>query len=156
MQNKEKLMITEREKDKYIDALTDELSILRAKAMIPQDELAKLIGISRQTYGAIERKSRRMSWNTYLSLILFFDYTKSTHKMLRKLSIFPDELINKFNQYNKDIEIEDEYIFGLSLDSINKLDDKALHAIKTVVKMEYLRCNKISNDNFDKINILNR
>ena len=80
MENKETWMITEEEKEQLINVLTDELSALRAKADISQEEISKLIGISRQTYGAIERKTRKMSWNTYLSLILFFDYTKSTHK----------------------------------------------------------------------------
>ena len=97
MINKDKLTITEEEKSTFINALTNELPALRAKAGVPQDELAKIIGISRQTYGAIERKTRKMSWNVYLALILFFDYTKSTHDMLRHLSAFPDDLVDKFN-----------------------------------------------------------
>lgn len=97
MENKEKLTITEEEKNNFITALTNELPALRAKARIPQEELAKIIGISRQTYGAIERKTRPMSWNTYLSLIWFFDYNKSTHDMLRHLSAFPNDLVDKLN-----------------------------------------------------------
>ena len=97
MENKEKWTITEEEKNKFINALTEELPALRAKARVPQGELAKIIGISRQTYGAIERKKRNMSWNTYLSLIWFFDYNKSTHDMLRHLSAFPKDLVDKLN-----------------------------------------------------------
>ena len=48
MDSKARWQITPKEKDKYIDALTDELPILRAKADISQEDLAKIIGISRQ------------------------------------------------------------------------------------------------------------
>lgn len=97
MENKEKFTITEEEKNKFIDALTNELTALRAKSGLAQGELAKMVGISRHTYGEIERGKRRMSWNIYLSLILFFDYTNATHDMLRKLSAFPTDLVNKLN-----------------------------------------------------------
>ena len=97
MDNKEKWTITEEEKNNFINSLTNELSALRAKAGVSQDDLAKFIGISRQTYGSIERKKKKMSWNVYMSLLLFFDYNKSTHNMLRQLSTFPTDLINKFN-----------------------------------------------------------
>lgn len=93
-----KWIVTDEEKDELIEALTNELVVLRAKAGVAQDELAKLIGVSRQTYGSIERKKRKMSWNVYMSLILFFDYNKLTHDMLRKLSTFPTDLVNKINQ----------------------------------------------------------
>ena len=67
--------LDEADKEKLISALTPELTILRVKAEISQGELANLIGVSRQTYGAIERGARQMTWNTYLSLILSVSYT---------------------------------------------------------------------------------
>ena len=36
-----------------------------------------------------------MSWNTYLSLLLFFDTNNSTRNMLRALNIYPKELMSK-------------------------------------------------------------
>ena len=57
-----KRVIPEEEKKKYIKALAEELPSLRAKVGVPQDELARIIGVSRQTYGAIERRVREMSW----------------------------------------------------------------------------------------------
>lgn len=141
-----KWTITEKEKDNFIDNLTNELAVLRAKAGIPQEELSKLIGISRQTYGAIERKQRRMSWSTYLALILFFDYTKVTHDMLRKLPAFPEDLINRFNEYSKDNNLDIEKTIGMKQFNLEeKLDDRALHAIKTVIMLEYARCNEVPN-----------
>ena len=56
-----KWLLTEDEKNSFIATLTPHLSMLRAQAEISQEELANLIGISRQTYSAIERKNRRMS-----------------------------------------------------------------------------------------------
>ena len=58
MEEISKFFLTEEEKDKFIDALTPELALLRAKVEISQEEIANLIGISRQTYGSIERKAR--------------------------------------------------------------------------------------------------
>lgn len=97
MENHAKWILTDEEKDSFIATLTPCLTVLRTKAEISQEELANLIGVSRQTYSAIERKIRRMSWSTYLSLVLFYDHNQQTHKMIRQLSIFPKELIIRFN-----------------------------------------------------------
>ena len=78
-----------------IEMMTENLASLRAKANITQGEISNLIGISRQTYYAIETGQRTMSWNTYLSLLLFFDTNNSTRSMLRALSIYPKELMSK-------------------------------------------------------------
>lgn len=44
-----KWVISEEEKKKYIKALAEELPSLRARVGVPQDELARIIGVSRQT-----------------------------------------------------------------------------------------------------------
>lgn len=90
------------DKSQLIDRLTSELAPLRIKIGISQDELANLIGISRQTYGAIERGSRKMTWNTYLSLILFYDYNNTTHEFIRKIGAFPDKLVEVFNRMEEE------------------------------------------------------
>lgn len=90
-------ILLENEKEKLISLLTPELTTLRAKAEISQGELANFIGISRQTYGAIERRTSKMSWNTYLSIILFYDYNETTHEFIRINHIFPDELVKQIN-----------------------------------------------------------
>lgn len=142
MDSKRKWTISTREKEQYIDALQEELPILRAKAGVPQDELAKLIGISRQTYGAIERKGRRMSWSTYLSLIFFFDYNRVTHKMIRSLSAFPEAMIDRINDGPDALNFE--RIVGISMDGIEDvLDEQALHAIRTLIMVEFARCNNL-------------
>lgn len=56
-----KYYLSEEEKYALIEKLTPELPLLRAKAEISQEEIANIIGTSRQTYGTIERKARKMS-----------------------------------------------------------------------------------------------
>ena len=62
----------EKFKTAYIDKLAENLSMLRANAGVIHGDVADRIGIARQTYSAIECGRSRMSWNTFMSLILFF------------------------------------------------------------------------------------
>lgn len=80
------------EKNDLIDRLTKELPALRGAAKASQDEIANAIGVSRQTYNAVEIQKRKMTWNTYMSLILFFDYNPNTHNTIRQLDAFPQRL----------------------------------------------------------------
>ena len=88
------LDLDEARKKELVDILAGDLIVLRAKSGVSQDELSKSIGISRQTYQAIETGKRRMTWRTYLALLLFFDYNALTHDMLRSLRVFPEEFQN--------------------------------------------------------------
>lgn len=89
--------IQEIDKERLIDILTDELPVLRAKIGLSQDDLSSIIGISRQTYSSIETKKRRMSWNTFLSLILVFENNEKTNYLLQTIEAFPEELKNVLN-----------------------------------------------------------
>lgn len=82
METGSKWLLTD-EENRFISALTPNLNVLRTKAEISQEELTNFIGISRQTYSAMERRIRKMAWSTYLSLILFYDYNQKTHQMIR-------------------------------------------------------------------------
>lgn len=84
-------------KDSYIEVLTESLLPLRTKAEITQEEIASIIGISRQTYYALETRRRPMSWSTYLSLVLFFDTNVETHSMLRDINAYPTDLMIKMS-----------------------------------------------------------
>ena len=53
--------ISDKERSLLISRLVDELPVLRTKLGASQDDLANLIGISRQTYSSIETKRRKMS-----------------------------------------------------------------------------------------------
>jgi DNA-binding XRE family transcriptional regulator len=88
---------TSLDKDKLIKVLVEELPALRAKIGLSQEELSNIIGISRQTYSSIETNKRKMSWSTFLSLILVFGYNEKTASMLELSGAFPTELKELLN-----------------------------------------------------------
>lgn len=94
---REKWYISKKYKDLSMEILQDNLSALRARVDITQEELANILGISRQTYYAIESKKKQMSWNIFMSMIFFFHELKSTSEMLKELKIYPIDLILRFN-----------------------------------------------------------
>lgn len=160
MESVSKWLLSDAEKDEFIATLTPNLPALRTLAEISQEELANLIGISRQTYSAIERKIRRMSWNTYLSLILFFDHNQKSHKMLRALSLFPKELVIRFNDGVDYSSFELSKLLGAqSQDIVDRLDDQAKQTIHSIIMMEYARCTQLSSDaiikSFGVVNLSN-
>lgn len=151
-----KWLLTDAEKDAFIDTITPNLILLRTKAEISQDELAGIVGISRQTYSAIERKIRKMSWNTYLSLLFFYDYNQKTHQLLRSLDVFPDELIKRFNDGDTLHNIDIKSFLDGADNIVDKLDEQALRSIRTMIMVEYARCADMPSDavvkSFDGLN----
>ena len=88
-------------KDALVEVLTEELPVLRAKIGITQEELCAIVGISRQTYSSIETRKRKMSWNTYLSLILFFIHNEKTAPVIDAIGAFPENLKESLNINNR-------------------------------------------------------
>ena len=80
-----------------IDKLAENLSMLRAKVGATQGDVADRIGIARQTYSAIECGRSRMSWNTFMSLILFFKENTQTKEVIKILGIYTETLENYIN-----------------------------------------------------------
>ncbi len=144
MKKNEKYSISKKQQEMFIEALTAELAPLRAKIGISQTEIASMIGISRQTYSSIEAGSRKMSWNTYLSLVFFFDYHAATHQMIRRIGAFPEELIKTINDGKT--PAANTAIVGIPDVVLEQLDDAAFQAIRTVVMLEYARCAKLSGE----------
>lgn len=89
--------ISDIDKDKFIDLLTEELSVLRAKIGLSQDDLSSIIGISRQIYSLIETGKRRMTWNTFLSFILMFGFNEKTSTILEASGAMLPELKKVLN-----------------------------------------------------------
>ena len=83
---------TKEQKANLIEKFTIELPALRGKIGASQEEVASSIGISRQTYSAYENHSRPIPWSVFLALLFYFDYIPSTHYIIRRLGLFPDEL----------------------------------------------------------------
>ena len=144
MESVSKWLLTDAEKDSFVATLTPHLAILRTQAEVSQEELANLIGVSRQTYSAIERKIRKMSWNTYLSLVLFYDHNQKTHQLLRHLSLFPTELVVRFNEGVDFSSFElSEFLGEKMQDIVDRLDDQALQTVRQTIMAEYARCTKL-------------
>ena len=141
-----KWIITDEEQKEYTRALTEDLALLRVKAGISQEDLANMIGVSRQTYSAIECRRKEMSWQNYLSLVLFFDYNRSTREMFRGMASYPAKIIYRIND-GKSLE---ENPLGQTTGDLNsilqELDEQALHALKTMLLVEYARCKNIPGD----------
>ena len=76
----------------YIMKLTENLAMLRAKAGLSQSDIADIIGIARQTYSSYETGRKIMSWNMFLSLLLFFKENEKTADVIRLMDIYSDEL----------------------------------------------------------------
>lgn len=75
-------VLTEREKEIFKQSLAENMQMLRGKLGISQAELAETLGVSRQTINAVENGRQNMSWNLFISLILFFSYNNDTKKLL--------------------------------------------------------------------------
>ncbi|MBW9171225.1 helix-turn-helix domain-containing protein [Clostridium estertheticum] len=66
--------------------------MLRTKLGLTQVQLANLIGVSRHTIMQVENKKAKLSWNTFLGLLLVFIKNPDTDKLLNILEIYTDEL----------------------------------------------------------------
>ncbi|MDO4155952.1 MAG: helix-turn-helix domain-containing protein [Oscillospiraceae bacterium] len=93
----EKYLITNDYKTASIEILVENLAALRARIGITQEELANIIGVSRQTYYSLETGKREMTWPVFLALIFVFDSVKETSEMIRELRIYPIDLLLRFN-----------------------------------------------------------
>ena len=63
--------------------------------------------------------------------------------MIRNIKTIPSSFFNKDNK--KEDVSNDGYNF-ITKEINQKLDERAMHAIKTVVMMEYARCSDLPND----------
>ena len=88
-------------KEELMNKLTSYLPVLRAKIGVSQEEVSQIIGVSRQTYSALEIGKRAMSWNTFLSLILFFGCNEGTAEMLNGIGVLTPGLNDLLSTNNR-------------------------------------------------------
>ncbi len=145
--------ISKEKKLEYIDRLLPHLASLRARAGLSQDELAGLIGVSRQTYCLTESGARSLSWNTYLSLVMFFDYNSKTRDLLRGTRAFPEDLFYQFNPgENRTQESSFDRVPELNI-LFSQLDDSGKNSVRTALAAEYSRCKGL--DKTDLLKLMN-
>ncbi len=138
-------VISDEKKEEYINNLLPHLSTLRARVGVSQDELAGLVGISRQTYCLTESGSRSISWNTFLSIIMFYDYNSRTHDLIRSIGAFPEDLFYQFNlgmASGDSLEKAGECL-GVE-EMLDDLDEAGKRTVKITVASEYARCKNLS------------
>ena len=87
-------VLTDEARKKYCSALAENLPVLRARLGINQDELAKRIGVSRNTLACIETKKREMTWTTFIALSLLFMKNEDTAPILKSINIYDEQLDN--------------------------------------------------------------
>lgn len=80
-------------RQELIEKFRNELPVLRAKARVSQEIIAEKVGISRQTYSALETGKREMAWTTFLALVTFFQSNEQTKPMLDQISGFNEGLL---------------------------------------------------------------
>ena len=86
--------MTKAEKDSVIYQMTKNLPILRMALGLTKDELGNLIGLSRYTIMSIENGNRKMTWNTFLLLILIFIKNDETDRLLGPLnSVYTSDMV---------------------------------------------------------------
>ena len=67
--------------------------------------------------------------------------------MIRNMSAFPHQLIKKFNCGDEPQDFELGLLFNADQkDILESLDEQALATIKTILMVEYSRCNNISGE----------
>lgn len=81
------MLLTEQEQAHKIELLTEELPIFRARLRVSQADIARGIGISRQTYSLIETRKQKMTWVTFMAFIAYFSSDPRTRKSLVELGL---------------------------------------------------------------------
>lgn len=149
-------LLTEEQQRMLMASMSYNLAALRARAEVSQSDLSAMLGISRQTYSSLESGLRPMSWGTYLSLLLYFDYNSKTHTMLRDLKVFPELLLQAINEDGSNPYGNAPLFPGVPDEVFKKLDEQALQSIRTVIMLEYAKCAKLSGEavirSFDGVN----
>ena len=89
--------MTKDEKNALMKAMADNLPILRSKLNLSQEELAVLLGVTRQTISSFESNQRKMTWSVFLALILIFFRNEPTKRLLVALNIYTPALNDSLN-----------------------------------------------------------
>lgn len=84
--------MTEEKRQEYIQRMVENLPVLRAKRKLRQTDLAELIGVSNYSISGMEKGQRKMTWNTFMSLLPVFLSCPETAELLRIFGIYTPEL----------------------------------------------------------------
>jgi len=89
--------ITDERKQELCKLLAANLSTLRAKAAITQNELAQRLGFKRQTISAAEVRKRDMQWSTFTAIVLYFAANEEIRQLMITMGIICDDVEKTLN-----------------------------------------------------------
>jgi len=84
--------IPEQIKHAHVQAMAENLPMLRARLGLTQEELGNRIGLTRQSVNAMESGGRQITWGSYLSFLFVFQQNETTRLLLPLLGIYTAEL----------------------------------------------------------------
>jgi len=85
------------ERNELMTTMSKNLSILRSKLSLSQEELAAMLGVTRQTISSFESGQRKMTWSIFLALVLIFFRNEPTKRLLVALNIYTPALNDYLN-----------------------------------------------------------
>lgn len=88
---------TIRKQEEYLEKMVKHLPVLRTSIKITQRELAKKIGITRQSMMNIETRRSPLQWATYLALVFVFQNYEDSNILLDSLGLFDDQFLERDN-----------------------------------------------------------
>ena len=74
-----------------MDNMVNNLPALRKVLGVSQEGLADMVGLNRSSIAAIENHKRKLSWDTFLAMVLIFIKNPATDKLLNVMEIYTDE-----------------------------------------------------------------
>lgn len=95
----------EAKRTEAMQIMSEWLFVLRSALNVTQEQIAFSVGMSRQTYSALELNKKKMTWNAFLSLFLFFMLNEKSRNLLSKKPgyIFTVFILLDVNAENLDI-----------------------------------------------------
>ncbi len=90
----EKEPLTQKQEE-YIEKMVKHLPVLRTSIRITQKDLAKKIGVTRQSMMLIETRRRPLQWSTYLALVFVFQQFDDTKILIDSLEIYDAEILRQ-------------------------------------------------------------
>lgn len=87
-------MDKETKREELTNRMVSNLVVLRTMLQLTQDELAGLLGMTRQTLTMIETGKRKMTWTVYLALVYIFSRSPDTRKLMEIWELFPDDIMD--------------------------------------------------------------
>lgn len=90
----EKEPLTQKQEE-YIEKMVKHLPVLRTSIRITQKDLAKKIGVTRQSMMLIETRRRPLQWSTYLALVFVFQQFDDTKILLNSFEIYDAQMLKQ-------------------------------------------------------------